>query len=139
MLHKILTHSSYAFSWEHNLSYTRFKDRFGEAVAADPELQHGIFEWKRKVQRSSGSEEAFCCPQDVRRSPKCKHDDISVCSLCDIPICNDCWILAINNEAIPQAIANDNFIGYAHRFLVERKVTWLEATIAAPAFSGLVT
>ena len=67
MLHKILTHSSYAFSWEHNLSYKRFKDRFGEAVAADPDLQHGIFEWKRKVQRSSGSEEAFCCPQDVRR------------------------------------------------------------------------
>ena len=36
-------------------------------------------------------------------------------------------------------MARDNVIGYAHRFLIEAKVTWLEATIAAPVFSGLVT
>ena len=41
--------------------------------------------------------------------------------------------------SVLRAIANDNCIGYAHRFLVEQKVTWLEATIAAPVFSGLVT
>ena len=36
-------------------------------------------------------------------------------------------------------LANDNFIGYAHDFIVRRKVTWLEATIARPVFSGVVT
>ena len=39
----------------------------------------------------------------------------------------------------PQSLANDNFIGYAHEYIVENKVTWLEATIACPVFSGLVT
>jgi hypothetical protein len=47
--------------------------------------------------------------------------------------------LAVENKSIPKALACDNFIGYAHRFLIEAKVTWLEATIAAPVFSGLVT
>ena len=40
---------------------------------------------------------------------------------------------------IPKALANDNFISYAHPFIVSENVTWLEATIAAPVFSGLVT
>ena len=44
-----------------------------------------------------------------------------------------------SDRKIPQALANDNFIGYAHRFLVDEGVTWLEATIAGPVFSGLVT
>ena len=43
------------------------------------------------------------------------------------------------NTKIPTAMCNDNFIRYAHKFIVEAKVTWLEATIAAPVFSGLVT
>ena len=44
MLHKILTHSDYSKSWEHNLSYKRFKDCFGDAVSTDPHLQPGTFE-----------------------------------------------------------------------------------------------
>ena len=36
-------------------------------------------------------------------------------------------------------MANDNFISYQHRFIVENKVTWLEATIACPIFTGLLT
>ena len=42
-------------------------------------------------------------------------------------------------RSIAMALASDNFIGYAHHFLAEEKVTWLEATIAAPVFSGLVS
>ena len=40
---------------------------------------------------------------------------------------------------IARSLANDNFIGYAHSYIVQNKVTWLEATIACPVFSGLVT
>ena len=43
------------------------------------------------------------------------------------------------NAKIPKALANDNFISYAHPFIVSENVTWLEATIAAPVFSGLIT
>ena len=59
MLQKILTHSDYSKAWEHNLSYKRFKDRFGDAVSTDPHMQAGTFEWKRKIQRDTGLEEAL--------------------------------------------------------------------------------
>ena len=42
-------------------------------------------------------------------------------------------------QKIPKALANDNFVGYAHAYIVENSVTWLEATIACPVFSGLIT
>ena len=42
-------------------------------------------------------------------------------------------------EADPRCLANDNFIGYVDQYIVDKKVTWLEATIACPIFSGLVT
>ena len=34
---------------------------------------------------------------------------------------------------------SSDYIGYVHPFIPAMKVTWLEATIAAPVFSGLVT
>ena len=45
----------------------------------------------------------------------------------------------MNNGKIPKALCNDNFIGYVHEFIVQQRVTWLEATIAAPVFCDLVT
>ena len=47
--------------------------------------------------------------------------------------------LSLNNEKIPKALCNDSFIGYVHEFIVQEQVTWLEATIAGPVFSGVVT
>ena len=73
------------------------------------------------------------------RTPLCRHDDNHVCAQCKIPVCNECWRLSLLSRKIPKALANDNFIGYPHKFLVENKVTWLESTIAGPVFSGLVT
>ena len=125
-------------SWTYNLSAKRFKDTFGNAVATDPFLQDDVFEWKRKV-LDKNNDEAICCPEDVEKSVKCRHDDDTVCSKCRIPICNECWRLTQSNAKIPKALANDNIIGYANAFIIAEKVTWLEATIAAPVFSGLVT
>ena len=62
-----------------------------------------------------------------------------MCSGCRIPICNDCYRFAGKKAKIPKALANDQFISYAHPFIVKENVTWLEATIAAPVFSGLIT
>ena len=36
-------------------------------------------------------------------------------------------------------LINDNYISYQHEFIVCEKVTWLEATIACPIFTGLIT
>ena len=53
---------------------------------------------------------------------------------------NCCRRLGIcNGRAIPQALANDNFCGHAHKFIVENQVRWIEAVTAAPFFTALVT
>ena len=98
----------------------------------DPHLE--TYEWKRWVDREDGVAEALCCPEDVRQTSRCRHDAHTICSRCEIPICNECWHLSSKNMKIPKALCNDNFIGYAHKFIVDAKVTWLEATIAAPVF-----
>ena len=38
----------------------------------------------------------------------------------------------------PQALANDNFRGYAHLFIVADEVRWIEAVIASPLFASMV-
>ena len=63
---------------------------------------------------------------------------VVVCEQCWIPFCTTCWHSLRHDLKIPKALANDNFIGYVARFFVEHQVTWLEATIAAPVFSGLL-
>jgi hypothetical protein len=40
---------------------------------------------------------------------------------------------------IPAALANDNFQGYVHPFIVLNKVKWIEAVTACPFFSSQVT
>ena len=126
-------------AWTFNMSAKRFKDRFGDAVAEDPGMSDSCFEWFRNVRRSGKVERVLCCPEDVVRTSKCRHDETFICEKCDIPICNECFQLALKDSKIPRCLANDNFIGYAHEFIVANKVTWLEATIACPVFSGLVT
>ena len=136
-LRQVLIGESHKESWNYNFSAKRFKAVFADAVKTDPFLQEDVFEWKRKVQERD--DDAMCNAEDVRRSSACKHDDRTVCSKCDVPICNDCWRLARRNAKIPKALTNDNIISYAHQFLVAENVTWLEATIACPVFSGLIT
>ena len=138
-LKRMFEDEDYEKSWRYNFSYKHFKNRFGEAVSSDPGLQDGVYEWRRNVRRGSATEEILCCPEDVKRGKSCRHDDQTVCSRCHIPICNECWHKGTTNQKIPRAMTNDNFLGYAHRFLIENKVTWLEATIAAPVFTGLIT
>ena len=110
-LHRILEHSRKGKSWDHNFSYKRFKDRFWKAVSTDAHLQEGCFEWTRKVLRCGKIEEVICCPEDVRVSSGCDHDEWTVCAERSIPICNECWTLALEDEPIPKALANDNFKG----------------------------
>ena len=91
-----------------------------------------------RVRCAKGTQEILCCPEDAQQSSKCNHGEDFVCEQCWIPFCTTCWHSLRRDLKIPKALANDNFIGYVARFLVEQKVTWLEATIAAPVFSGLL-
>ena len=120
----------------------RVKDNYGNAVELDPHLNtESRTEWNRKIEQKDGSlEEVLCNAEDVKRTDACKHNEgDGICSNCRIPICNECWRHALRDSSIPKALANDNFIGYMLRFFLEENVTWLEATIACPFFTGLVT
>ena len=125
--------------WEQNLSWKRFLLNYGEAVDADEFLKDGCWEWRRKVRRGRIWDEVFCNPEDVVATDLCAHDATTVCSRCRIPICNECWTLACLNRPIPKAFCNDNFTGYIHAFFVQNDVTWIEAIIACPVFTGLIT
>jgi hypothetical protein len=114
-------------AWEYNLSYKRFKTHFGRAVELDPDLQEGSWEWRRRVRGCSREHVLLCNPEDVTRSKNCKHDAITVCHYCNIPICNQCWRLAAKFQKIPKALANDNYIGYMNRYLIAQKVTWFNS------------
>ena len=126
-------------AWNCNFSAKRFKALYGDAVATDPGMQDDCFEWIRKVRRNGSVDTILCCPEDVEKSIKCKHDASFVCSHCRIPFCNDCYALSVEKKPIPRCLANDTYIRYVHEYVVKQKVTWLEATIAYPVFSGLVT
>ena len=126
-------------AWSANLSAKRFKFQYGKAVATDPGMQDDCFEWIRKVRRNGQVESILCCPEDVERTSKCRHDATFVCQHCAIPFCNECYTLSCEKKQIPRCLANDNYIGYVHQYIATEKVTWLEASIACPVFSGLVT
>ena len=42
-LKKIFESDDYETSWRYNFSYKYFKDRFGDAVASDPDLHDGVY------------------------------------------------------------------------------------------------
>ena len=141
-LHKLLhgdEEHSLDRAWEFNLSRKRFKDHFGEAVNADVSFAQNTWEWRRKVRRDGQEQDIMCNPEDVVVTSACKHDENTVCCHCDIPICDECWRLALTNASIPKALTNDNFVGYLDEYIVRHRVSWLEATIACPVFTGLVT
>ena len=126
-----------------NLCAKRFRNNYGAAIEKDP---HGVREnsneWRRTLfsQADATDKECICNPEDVLPSENCKHNvDSGVCMNCNIPICNECWRHTLKIENIPKAIANDNFVGYMHKYFLKHSVTWIEATIASPIFSGMVT
>ena len=119
------------------VSYALFQKLYGKAVSTDPFLQENSAEWLRRVYRSG--EELLCCPEDMQLSSKCKHSVNEICLCCKVPICHECAGHIKLGEQPSKALTNDNFISYAHEYIVQQKVTWLEATIACPIFTGLIT
>ena len=108
-------------------------------ASQEPELKNS--EWRRRWQRDGRAQDVLCCPEDVRKQRYCKHEDFRLCERCEVPICNTCWehLRSSHNYRIPQALANDNYKGYGHEFMYRNQVRWIEAVIACPYFSVLVT
>ena len=141
--------------WDENLDFQLWKERYGPKVPAatvdSKEPEHGFkadsWEWRRIINcvpygNAIEAKEAICCPEDIRKHPKkCQHADHILCKHCSVPLCLECWSRFISKTGykIPAALANDNFQGYSHPFIVRNKVRWIEAVTACPFFSSLVT
>ena len=82
----------------------------------------------------------------IARRQKCKElhggDPTMVCFHCKLPVCLECYSrLGVSQPSkfrIPAAIANDNFQGYIHPFIVQLRVRWIEAVVACPYLTTIV-
>ena len=132
----------------HNFDFDHFvklyaTSRPGEADSpylGAPELEKDNWEWRRIFRFKNGDRVALCCPEDIKTSEQCVHEAEVVCHHCQVPICFDCWWCMCHavQSRVPQALANDNFKGYAHPFIVANEVRWIEAAIACPLFTSMV-
>ena len=82
-------------------------------------------------------ETLLCCPEDHQcQRPECTKQGF-FCPQCRIPVCRRCRTYLCDNNVNPEAIINDNFIGYLHDFLFHLQVTWMEKTVTSPFWTGL--
>ena len=143
--------------WDENFDFDLWMSRYApklhcvssEADEAEHGFREASWEWKRTiagvpVKGGVQSKQALCCPEDVRRHPtRCSHAVHTLCKHCSVPMCIECWSRLQSHipagYKIPAALANDNFQGYVHPFIVLNKVKWIEAVTACPFFSSQVT
>ena len=137
--------------WEENFDFDLWMQRYAPALrppSVEDEHEYGFvensWEWKRDINCVNYKDEvqtkrALCCPEDVQHSEEqCKHDrKKKLCRHCSIPLCIECSVHLRRRSKfrIPAALANDNFQGYAHPFIVLNKVKWIEAVTACPFFT----
>ena len=77
----------------------------------------------------------LCCPEDV----VCRRDSFTgseLCLGCEFPVCRSCMVMLCQNEVVPAGLCNDNWIGYIHKWIMEKKVTWMEKTVVTPFWTG---
>ena len=83
------------------------------------------------------NDQLLCCPEDQECSRECM-DQRKLCSLCRIPICKKCGPGLTSGKAVPIALANDNWYGYADNFIYENNMTWIEKTRASPYWTSIM-
>ena len=82
-------------------------------------------------------EPLLCCPEDHACKRSECHSQGLLCPECRIPVCHKCQIHLRQNQVNPEALVNDNFIGYLADFIYHLRVTWMEKTVTSPFWTGL--
>ena len=134
-----------------NFHLLRFKERYasGDQEGGNPfqqcaDLEAGQTEWQQRLLLPRAGLRPIpllCCPEDVVRTPRCKHPDNLLCQHCHVPICSSCWHYswsARHSHRIPMALANDNFWGYTSDIIARYKVRWIEAAIVSPCWTNML-
>ena len=123
---------SFLFSWDAELFRRRFaKDHVG----LQDVLQTG--DWTRTLVggRHSGAN-VVLCPEDIKCDTK--HAAAEICLSCRVPICRSC-LETYCTGPVPEALCNDNLLGYCPAWMYEVRVRYIEAAAASPLFTALVT
>ena len=96
-----------------------------------------------------GVTEDICCSSDpslhaneLKSAQRCR----TLCEQCMVPICNTCkhgLTTYVGNtryrkSTVPMSLSNDNFYAYAHKLLVEKKVTWLECAASSLVWTTIM-
>ena len=128
-----------------NLHFSQFRSRYATQEPLDrvPDFEEGNdhWEWRRTWRPSEGPGfDILCCPEDLYTTKACEHEEHVLCPTCQFPICRDCRIQMQKEEgaAVPQALANDNWYGYANEVIVQWEVRWIEMAVVLPFWTTMI-
>lgn len=82
----------------------------------------------------------LCCPEDVERSPSCRHSEDEVCAECSVPLCASCEqaIVFHQRRSAPMVLGNDNFWGYTTDIIYRYQVRWIETAVVSPIWTTML-
>ena len=127
-------------AFRQNWSMDCFQTRF----CAKPPLQNLDAlqgpDWRRTVSFGEyNGLDVLCCPEDIQCNV-CPYRRIQSARAVKSRSAKTCWHKAWNaSPGIPEALTNDNFIGYPPEFLFRYKVRYIEAACASPIFTTVVS
>ena len=102
--------------------------------AIEQRLEHR--QWVRQLPDGSN---ILCCPEDIR-CRTCTPQSSTLCPRCRVPLCRTCLTRMTQRRApgVPQALTNDNWLGYPTELLYRHRVRWVEAAAACPVWTSVV-
>ena len=121
-----------------NWSLESYMTQYGTVASVPNRLQAS--EWTRTLPDAiCEGMPLLCCPEDFR----CKHcaqGSLQLCAGCELPLCRNCLenMCRQNACAVPEALANDNWVGYPTKLLYTHQVRWIEAAAASPVWTSVI-
>ncbi|CAL1144306.1 unnamed protein product, partial [Cladocopium goreaui] len=121
-----------------NWSLESYMTQYGTVASVPNRLQAS--EWTRTLPDAiCEGMPLLCCPEDFR----CKHcaqGSLQLCEGCELPLCRNCLenMCRQNACAVPEALANDNWVGYPTKLLYTHQVRWIEAAAASPVWTSVI-
>ena len=125
-----LTEDSFRANW----CYDTYASRYANIPAIQQRLEHR--QWVRQLPDGSN---ILCCPEDIR-CVKCTPQSSTLCPRCRVPLCRTCLMRVTQRRipGVPQALTNDNWLGYPTELLYRHRVRWVEAAAACPVWTSVV-
>ena len=131
-------------SFQTNWSLSAYTNNYGNVAAVrsrqDPKTWH-----RRLPPNLHDGASILCCAEDIvckkaARSAAVCGQQGQLCPDCELPVCRSCWLRMRHDDhpGVPQALANDNWVGPPLELLYTERVRWIEAAAACPVWTSMV-